>query len=391
MVHREWSCAIAEMVWRRRTASLRERSEWNFVLSVSKAALQQHGKNIQYWILIKTHTGTSLITLQVELTYPEAHHASAFAVEGCSSEHLLLRAPGSRPTAQCVPLRRMLPAGRASLAACRKDCVRLWQHETHRRRCCGKEARTFTWRTRGFFTPCPPAYHGEITANVTKATRSCWHFPADSFLSPYPQENRRRAWLWQQLSGMGHPAKQSSWDISHSRLKLWKRRRDRELGELGFPWRRAVQHEQPQQWYVLRHSASPLSHEHPCQACFTWSHSNCAKSDASSALICACGVCLCFGKLHQDVDAHWCPSLVCVQGSPMTEITSWKWGCFGISISLCSNPTFWLRFLESLASDAGENRLSPGIQLTAFKITQTHSCHSTNQVTAPRARFWYES
>lgn len=47
-----------------------------------------------------------------------------------------------------------------------------------------------------FYPPSPPAYHGEITANISKARSSCWHFPADSFLSPYTQENTRSAWLW---------------------------------------------------------------------------------------------------------------------------------------------------------------------------------------------------
>lgn len=98
----------------------------------------------------------------------------------------------------------------------------------------------------------------------------------------------------------------------------------------------------PRQWCALRHLISPLSHGDPCQDFFTESHSTCAKSDANSALICAYGVCWCSGKLHQNAGAHWCiflpgPSLVCVQGSPMTEITSWKWGCFGISISLHCN------------------------------------------------------
>lgn len=98
----------------------------------------------------------------------------------------------------------------------------------------------------------------------------------------------------------------------------------------------------PQQQWSPRHLVSPLSRGHPCQDFFPRSHSTCAKSDANSALICAYGVCFCSGKLHQNVDAHWCvfvssPSLVCVHGSPRTEITSWKWGWFGISSSLHSN------------------------------------------------------
>lgn len=91
-----------------------------------------------------------------------------------------------------------------------------------------------------------------------------------------------------------------------------------------------------------RCTAFGITHRHPCQEFFTGSHSTCAKSDVNSALICAYGVCLCSGKLHHDVDAQWCgfvsvPNLVCVQCSPRAEITSWKWGCFGISISLHCN------------------------------------------------------
>lgn len=60
----------------------------------------------------------------------------------------------------------------------------------------GKRQGHELWEWEAFLPPSLPAYHGEITANTRKATRSCWHFPADSFLSSYTRENTRNAWLW---------------------------------------------------------------------------------------------------------------------------------------------------------------------------------------------------
>lgn len=63
-----WWCAGSEhglqqrWRWRKKTASWRWRNERNFVLSESKVTSQQQGKNIQYWILMKEHTGTSFNT-----------------------------------------------------------------------------------------------------------------------------------------------------------------------------------------------------------------------------------------------------------------------------------------------------------------------------------------
>lgn len=62
MVPGEWSRAIAEMEMEKRASQEGGRNEWNFILSESKAESQQRGKHIQYWILMKKHTGTSFST-----------------------------------------------------------------------------------------------------------------------------------------------------------------------------------------------------------------------------------------------------------------------------------------------------------------------------------------